>query len=59
LAQVSTSGKRAARSGRATGRIDGSSKPDALVTDLTMPGVGGLVVIRAAGERYPGLPAVC
>jgi len=31
---------------------------DALVTDLTMPGVGGLAVIRAAQERHPGLPAV-
>ena len=31
---------------------------DALVTDLTMPGIGGLAVIRAAQERYPGLPAV-
>ena len=31
---------------------------DALVTDLSMPGIGGLDVIRAAQERYPGLPAV-
>jgi len=31
---------------------------DALVTDLTMPGMGGLEVIRAAQERHPGLPAV-
>ena len=31
---------------------------DALVTDLTMPGMGGLDVIRAAQERHPGLPAV-
>jgi len=31
---------------------------DALVTDLCMPGVDGLAVIRAAQERHPGLPAV-
>jgi CheY-like chemotaxis protein/anti-sigma regulatory factor (Ser/Thr protein kinase) len=31
---------------------------EALVTDLSMPGVDGLTVIRAAQERYPGLPAV-
>jgi PAS domain S-box-containing protein len=31
---------------------------DALVTDLTMPGMGGLEVIRAAQQRHPGLPAV-
>jgi PAS domain S-box-containing protein len=31
---------------------------DALVTDLAMPGMDGLAVIRAAQERCPGLPAV-
>ena len=31
---------------------------DTLVTDLSMPGIDGLTVIRAAQERYPGLPAV-
>jgi len=31
---------------------------DALVTDLSMPGMDGLAVIRAAQERRPGLPAV-
>jgi CheY-like chemotaxis protein len=30
----------------------------ALVTDLSMPGMDGLAVIRAAQERYPSLPAV-
>ena len=31
---------------------------DVLVTDLSMPGMDGLAVIRAAQERRPGLPAV-
>jgi len=31
---------------------------DALVTDLSMPGMDGLAVIRAAHERRPGLPAI-
>ena len=31
---------------------------DALVTDLSMPGMDGIAVIRAAQMRRPGLPAV-
>ena len=31
---------------------------DALVTDLSMPGMDGLALIRAAQARCPGLPAV-
>jgi CheY-like chemotaxis protein len=31
---------------------------DALVTDLSMPGMDGVTLIRAAQERRPGLPAV-
>ena len=31
---------------------------DILVTDLSMPGMDGLAVIRAAQEAHPGLPAV-
>jgi CheY-like chemotaxis protein len=31
---------------------------DALVTDLSMPGMDGVALIRAAQERRPGLPAV-
>jgi signal transduction histidine kinase/ActR/RegA family two-component response regulator len=30
----------------------------ALVTDLSMPGMDGLAVIRAAQERFPSMPAV-
>ena len=33
-------------------------KVDALVTDLSMPGIDGLAVIRAVQERYRNLPAV-
>jgi CheY-like chemotaxis protein len=31
---------------------------DVLVTDLSMPGLDGLAVIREAQSRIPGLPAV-
>ena len=31
---------------------------DALVSDLSMPGMGGLALIREAHVRRPGLPAV-
>jgi CheY-like chemotaxis protein len=31
---------------------------DVLITDLSMPGMDGLAVIRGAQERRPGLPAV-
>jgi CheY-like chemotaxis protein len=31
---------------------------DAVVTDLSMPGMDGLAVIRAVRKRYPGLPAL-
>ena len=31
---------------------------DVLVTDLSMPGMDGIAVIRAAQARRPGLPAV-
>ena len=32
--------------------------PDLLVTDLAMPGMNGLALIRAARQEVPGLPAV-
>ncbi len=31
---------------------------DVLITDLSMPGMDGIAVIRAVRERWPGLPAV-
>jgi CheY-like chemotaxis protein len=31
---------------------------DALITDLSMPGMDGIALIRAAQQRRPGLPAV-
>ncbi len=34
------------------------SAVDALITDLSMPGMDGLAVIRSARERYPALPAI-
>ncbi len=50
---------RAAANGtEAVARLDAGEKVDALVTDLTMPGMDGLALIREARERRPGLPVV-
>ncbi|WP_270938103.1 PAS domain-containing hybrid sensor histidine kinase/response regulator, partial [Falsiroseomonas oryzae] len=38
--------------------LDAGALVDALVTDLTMPGLDGLALIREARLRRPGLPAV-
>ena len=38
--------------------IDSAAHLDALVTDLSMPGMDGLTLISAARERHPGLPSV-
>jgi PAS domain S-box-containing protein len=38
--------------------LAGGEAVDALITDLSMPGMDGIAVIRAAQERWPGLPAV-
>jgi signal transduction histidine kinase/ActR/RegA family two-component response regulator len=38
--------------------LDAGDTVDILVTDLAMPGIGGLTVIRQAQRRRPGLPAV-
>jgi signal transduction histidine kinase/ActR/RegA family two-component response regulator len=42
----------------AIGLIEDGETVDVLVTDLSMPGMNGLAVIRAAQERRPGLPAI-
>lgn len=33
----------------------GAARPDVLVLDLSMPGCGGLTVLRAAGDAWPAL----
>ncbi|MFC3123503.1 response regulator [Pseudoroseomonas globiformis] len=38
--------------------LDGGGACDALVSDLAMPGMDGLAVVRAARQRRPGLPAL-
>lgn len=38
--------------------IDAGEAIDALVTDLSMPGIGGLALIRQVRARRPGLPAI-
>jgi CheY-like chemotaxis protein len=39
-------------------RLAAGQRVDIIVSDLTMPGMDGLELIRAAEERQPGLPAV-
>ncbi|WP_158921742.1 PAS domain S-box protein [Acidisphaera sp. S103] len=39
-------------------RLAAGERVDIIVSDLTMPGMDGLALIRAAQERRPGLPAV-
>jgi PAS domain S-box-containing protein len=42
----------------ALGRLAAGERVDIVVSDLTMPGMDGLELIRAVHERWPGLPAV-
>ncbi|MGE4048219.1 MAG: PAS domain-containing protein, partial [Acetobacteraceae bacterium] len=42
----------------ALAELSGSLRPDILVTDLTMPGMDGLTLIRAAQAKLPALPAI-
>jgi PAS domain S-box-containing protein len=39
-------------------RLEARQRVDIIVSDLTMPAMDGLTLIRAAQERRPGLPAV-
>jgi PAS domain S-box-containing protein len=49
----------AAASGPAAlARLDAGEEVDVLVTDLSMPGMDGLSMIREAQRRRPGLPAI-
>ena len=49
----------AAASGEEALRLLGTqARTDALVTDLSMPGMDGLALIRAVQAQRPGLPAV-
>ncbi len=48
----------AASGAEALATLDQGVRVDALVTDLSMPGMNGTTLIRAAQERRPGLPAV-
>ena len=48
----------AANGSEALALLDAGEAVDLLVTDMSMPGMDGLAVIRAAHARRPGLPAV-
>jgi len=47
-----------ARRAEALALLEAEEPVDALVCDLSMPGMGGLALIREAQSRRPGLPAV-
>ncbi len=49
---------RADNGANALALIDDGRTVDALITDLTMPGMDGLAVIRAMRERHPRLPCI-
>jgi PAS domain S-box-containing protein len=48
----------AADGAEALAQLDAGEAVDALISDLSMPGMDGVAVIRAAQERCPGLPSV-
>jgi PAS domain S-box-containing protein len=48
----------AANAAEALALLGAGQTVDALVTDLSMPGVSGLELIRSVQKRLPGLPAV-
>jgi PAS domain S-box-containing protein len=48
----------AASGAQALAVLDSGAGVDVLVSDLSMPGMDGIVTIREAHERRPGLPAV-
>jgi CheY-like chemotaxis protein len=48
----------AADASKALALLDAGEPVDVLVTDLSMPGMDGLALIRAVRSRCPGLPAV-
>ena len=48
----------AANGAEALALLDAGQRVDAVVTDLSMPGMDGIAVIRAAQQRRPGLPAL-
>jgi CheY-like chemotaxis protein len=48
----------AANGAEALARLDAGEMIDVMVTDLTMPGMDGLSLIREARVHHPDLPAV-
>ena len=42
----------------ALARLAAGERVDIIVSDLTMPGMDGLALIRTAQQKRPGLPAV-
>jgi signal transduction histidine kinase/ActR/RegA family two-component response regulator/HAMP domain-containing protein len=48
----------AANGTEALGLLAAGEAVDGLITDLSMPGMDGIAVIRAVQSRYPGAPAI-
>jgi len=48
----------AADAAQALALLDRDGRVDALVSDLSMPGMDGIALIAEARRRYPGLPAI-
>jgi CheY-like chemotaxis protein len=51
--------ERAADGAAAVGRLARDPIPDVLVTEITMPHVDGVAVVRYARSRRPGMPVIC
>jgi CheY-like chemotaxis protein len=48
----------AASGEKAIAMLDGGAEVEALISDLSLPGMDGLAIIRAVQQRRPGLPAI-
>ena len=58
LGEMGHSVTQAADAEAALALLDGGLMPDLLVTDLSMPGMDGIALLRKTWRRRPGLPAI-
>lgn len=38
--------------------LDGGIRPDLIISDLDMPGIGGFSFLRSCRQRYPAMPLI-